>query len=199
MDFSDRIVHSLRTIHSMFVSRGYVHITGPVKTKINKLHVLELQAEYVNPRSEAREIIKCVLVPFHALKLSSSVGKSDVCSYCDGPPDALLHYIFITDSISFQAVVYLNSLLSYWEVMSYDDTACAKNAHYHVPTYTVLTEMELQQVERRFGDRKKFNKMVARVDAMARFLDFRVGDVVRVKKANGVENYRLLIAEEEIM
>jgi DNA-directed RNA polymerase subunit H (RpoH/RPB5) len=184
----------------MFVSRGYVRIREPIKTMINKLHVLEVQAVYWNPRSNVQETVYCVLVPFDAIKLSSSLGKRDVCTYCEeNAGGAQTHYMFITDSISFQAVAYLNSLPSYWEALSYDDTACAKNAHYYVPMYTVLTDIETQAVERRFGDRSKFNKMVARVDAMARFLDFRTGDVVRVKKANGAENYRLLIPEEHIM
>jgi DNA-directed RNA polymerase subunit H (RpoH/RPB5) len=201
MDITERIRRSLNTVRIMFEARNYKNVRGPTKTTLNKSHIIELFAEYTNPRNGEIEKVTCVWIPFNSLKLISTIGKQDIQEYCYR--DQSCHYIFITDSISFQAVEILTQILPYWEVLSYNDTACAKNNHCYVPQYQLLNESEIQAVEKQFGPRTGFHKMVAKVDAMARFMDFRKGDVVRVSKfsciGGSVKGYRYLIAEDEIM
>lgn len=186
----------------MFKARKYENVQGPTKTKLNKLHIIELCADYQNPRNDKKEKVKCVWIPFNSLKLSSSVGKQDIQEYCKNASDSY-HFIFITDAISFQAVAFLSQLPCYWEVLSYDDTACAKNNHCYVPEYRLLSEGEIEDVEKKYGPRKGFNKMISKVDAMARFMDFRDGDVVLIDKFSCIggtaTSYRYVISEDAIM
>jgi len=169
---------------------------------VNKLNVVELCAEYHNTRDGNMEKIMCVWFPFNYSKASSSTGKQDIQEYCSGY-DKSHHCIFITDAISFQAVEYLNQSPFYWEVLSYDDTACAKNNHCYVPQYKLLTESEIKDVEKRYGSRQGFNKMIAKVDAMARFMDFREGDVILIDTFSCIggtmKSYRFVISQDGVM
>jgi DNA-directed RNA polymerase subunit H (RpoH/RPB5) len=202
MDISDRILRSLTTVRLMFDARGYTNLRGPTKMKVNKLYIIELTADYINPRNNNNERVTCVWIPFNSLKLNSTVGKQDIQDFCNSTSSSD-HLIFITDSISFQAVAFLGSISSYWEVLSYDDTACAKMDHVYVPKYELLTENEILVYEKKFGNRKTFNKMISKVDALARFMDYRPGDVVRFDKISCIgglsEGLRLVIDETDVL
>ena len=75
--------------------------------------------------------------------------------------------------------------------------------HCYVPKYTILSEEEVRAVEARYGPRDKFSKMVAKRDALARFLDLREGDTVRLARASCIGgesvSYRHVIAPSEVM
>jgi len=202
MDISDRIRRSLITVRAMFLARGYRDVQGPIKKTLNKLNIIELCALYSNPRTDTIETIQCVWIPFNSLKLSSSVGKQDIETYCANAAENM-HFIIITDSISFQAVNFLTEQRAYWEVLSYNDTACAKNNHSYVPTYSIQSKEQVLLLEAKYGPKASFNKMVCKVDAMARFLDLREGDVVRASKISCIggnnECFRLLVNREDIV
>lgn len=202
MSFSDKVARSLSTVLKMFKVRGYTQINDPQKTIVDRLNVIEVSAKYNNPRNMKTEDVMCVWFPFNHLKLSSSVGKQTIAIFCQKKMKKNIHFIFVTDSVSFQAIDHLGSLPCYWEILSYNDTACAKNIHIYVPKYTLMDENQIKKLEKKIGPRKHFKKMIFRVDAMARFMDFRIGDVLEIEKSSiiGGKNtsYRIVIDENEI-
>ncbi len=83
----------------------------------------------------------------------------------------------------------------------FSDLSTVKTKHILVPQYKLLPEEEIQQLERKFGKRALFNKMLAKKDAMARYLDLRTDDVVEVTRKSVIGGfsvgYRILIECEE--
>lgn len=205
MKNAERLELSLKTVSRMFRDRRYVNITGPTNstTKTNSLHTVEMSAEYNNPRKlgdgdeAVPEKITCMWFP-----CNMSVGIKDIQQCCCNVSISC-HYILIADSISFHAVAFLVKLPVYFEILSYDDTMYVKTDHVYVPKYTLLTEQETKQIEKKFGPRTSFNRMICKADAIARYMDFREGDVVSVDKysaSGGIStSYRYLINENNIM
>ena len=195
--------HYILTVKSMFESRNYINIQGPVTVKINNtLLITELIAKYNNHRNKRTEDIRCIFIPFDDSKLTSSIGKTDMHNYCKNTTNNS-HLIFIVNNVSFQAYDYLSRLPLYWEILTYEDIICDKSKHIYVPEYKILTEPEIKHIEKKFGDRSKFNKMIVKVDAMAKYFDFRVDDVVKLTKNSSiggfVEGYRFLVRERDIV
>jgi DNA-directed RNA polymerase subunit H (RpoH/RPB5) len=186
----------------MFIQRGYTDMTHPQKTKLGKLNVLLIHAIYLNRRSNIKERIHCLFVPFNHVKLNSAIGKNEVQDYCNTllPDD---HVIFIADAVSFQSIDFMNSKEFYWEILSYSDTCCDKMEHIRVPSYRVLCEKEILQIEELYGPRQTFPKMISRVDAIARFMDFRIDDVLEIKRRSSiggsVVSYRLVTHADDLI
>ena len=202
MDISEKLQRSLITVKLMFEARNYKNISKPIKKKSNKINIIELCADYKNQRDGTTEKIKCIWIPFNSRKLTSTIGKQDIQKYCSSASKSD-HFIFITDSISFQAVNFLIAFSCYYEVLSYTDMACIKNNHCYVPNYTLLSENEVKLIEIKFGPRTGFNKMIFKIDAVARFMDFREGDVILIDKFSCIggtsKSYRYVINENSIM
>jgi DNA-directed RNA polymerase subunit H (RpoH/RPB5) len=201
MDISERITRSLNTVHTMFRHRGYTGLSQPLKTKLQKLNVLQMNAEYNNPWTNETEVIYCLWIPFNHVKLNSTIGKNEVLQFCKNLKTTD-HVIFIADAVSFQAIDYMNNGDFYWEILSYDDTCCDKLAHSLVPTYRILKPEEIKILERKNGPRHTFPKMIARIDPIARFMDFRIGYVLEIKKrsdsAGMIYNYRIVTPADDL-
>jgi len=188
----------------MFSIREYTNVSSISEGKMNKMVTRELCADYTNPRSNVTEAVTCVWIPFDPKKQSSVVGKQDIQIFMESFVDSAKsqHLILITDSISTQAVQYLHASSVYCEILSYDDTAFPKDDHVLVPHYTILSEDDITRLEKQFGARTTFNKMIVKKDAQARYRDFREGDVVQSKQKSIIGGfniaYRLLITEDDV-
>lgn len=203
MDTMRIITRSIRTVKRMFQLRGYTQITKPKKVQLETQGLLTVTAKYHNPRSsvardKALETITCVWIPFNYQKMSASIGKNeivDICRWCSGEQ---IHLILIADSVSFKAVEYLNSQDFVWEILTYRSLAFDPTRSMMVPTYHLLDDKEKAAVEATFGPASTYPKIIAKYDAIAVFLDFRVGDVLRVTKYSPIAgkgvSYRLVSA-----
>ena len=104
--------------------------------------------------------------------------------------------------MSFQAIAHLKKSKFYWEVLSYTDTCFDKMSHSLLPKYKLLCESDVQEVEKKYGPRKLFHKMIARQDAIAKFMDYRVGDVVEICSKSAIAGntitYRLVIDSDAL-
>lgn len=202
IDICERISRSLDTVHKMFRRRNYIDITEPSKVQLGLLNVICVKANYKNPRDGKTEQIHCLWIPFNHIKLNSAVGKNEISQYCSHLSD-LDHVILIADAVSFQAVDYMKQSSFYWEILSYHDTSCDKMEHRLVPLYKILSETEIKNIEKKYGSRDKFPKMVVGLDAIARFMDFRLGDVVEIRKRSSIVgvalNYRQLVDSDSLI
>ena len=196
-----RFEQSLQTVNSMFLSRGYT-TTATEKPTESSIYIHKQIAEYCNPRTQKLEKVVCYWIPFSTCRQSSAIGKSDVHKLLTETPNTT-HMMIICDSISFQATSYLSTLPIYWEALSYEDLACPKDHHRLVLIYSIMTKKDILEVEKIYGPRSGFNKMIAKADAMARYLDFREGDVVKVSKrfstGGDIATYRILVSDNSIM
>lgn len=132
--------------------------------------------------------------------MEANIGVKDMAMYLDSFGGD--HLIVVTDKISRHAIMLMEQKPGlYFEVVTYVDSSYTKHTHMFVPTYTLMDEDSIAEVERRFGPRRNFTKMIARVDAMARYMDFRPGDVVKTSKKSTIsgltDSYRLVIAPHD--
>lgn len=187
---------------TVFKLRGYHNVSTPRETKVGKKCMSVVHADYHNARNGTTESVACFWVATLDPDTHTSIGKSDV-QLCCTDISTQSHYVFITNSMSFQAAAYLASLPSYWEVLSFDDVAFDKTAHFYVPSYELLTEVQVVAEEKKYGKRTLFNKMIHKVDAIARFLDFRPGDVVKLTRFSSISGtsigLRLVIRSDEVL
>jgi DNA-directed RNA polymerase subunit H (RpoH/RPB5) len=163
---------------NIFAARGYTNIGVPEKA--GKFH--QVVATYNNPRNAVTENITFIWPPFLETKMSSPLLKGDLIGMLAGRSGPKEHFIFFANSCSAPAVAFLRSKGIYFEIISSLDTFIPKHVVYIAPEYTLLDEKTVVELEKVIGDRNKFARMIASVDAMARYLDFRVGDVVRIKR-----------------
>ena len=110
------------------------------------------------------------------------------------------HLVLVSENITCHVINKLNEKARlYWEVVSFKDICCDKMDHFMVPIYRVLPEQEVLQKEQLFGDRSTFMKMIAKKDAIARYMNFTPGQVVEcTSKSTGDQRYRLLIPISEM-
>jgi DNA-directed RNA polymerase subunit H (RpoH/RPB5) len=195
---------SMQTIKMMFSSRRYYELQSPEKLTIKKKIFLRLRAKFDDIRENKRQKnVVCFWIPVDCSKMSSSAGINEVTQLFSTLNKDTDHVIFISKSVTYQAVSFLNDTGLTWEVLSYEDTMCAKDTHQYVPKYDLLSEEEIQVVEKKYGSRHKFKKMISVKDAMARYLNFRPGDVVKTTQCSAIgglcTSYRILISPDEIL
>lgn len=197
--FAKQMEQSLSTVRIMFEARGYTMIGEPCSSLLNRRPTIELHAEHI--RNEVKKKIVCLWIPLDPQRRVASVGKQDLQLYCE--VTICDHLLLLTTNISFQAVSFLNQSSLYFEVLNYTDLVYPKINHCYVPHYTKLTEEAIVVLENKYGPRLGFNKMIAKTDAMARFLDFRPGEVVSIDKFSTIAgistSYRYIIAPTEVM
>ena len=179
----------------MFEAREYSNIT---KLEIMNENFFRICATYNNTRKEypETEYINCIWIPYKVGTSNSSLRIHDIKNICSHSNKST-HYIFVTDNVSFQGLKYLSTSRNYFEILSYNETLYAKHNHIFVPSYKLLSLAEVKDIEKRYGSKTFFNKMIAKQDAMARYFDFRVGDVVQIEQysiTSGTSiKYRLLV------
>ena len=181
MNWLDRLL-------ALFQARNYTQISAPTVLILNKSNYHLLTASYLEPRRRLTTHISCLVVPD-----GYSLNKKDALTYIQTlTPDCKC--IVLVRTLGPQPA-YCFRLLNF-EHLKYDDICCNKTEHVLVPRYRLLSVPEVQKLEKQYGDKAHFPKLVAGVDAMARYLDFQVGDTVEVaKKSPFTEiSYRLVIS-----
>lgn len=199
MDFSDRMNNSLHTVTGVICARrNYTHVKAPQKDTIDKLNVLVVTAKYRNHRSQVIENIYFVWINYNYTKMISSIGKGEIQKYTlDFKEND--HIIFIADSVSFPAIDYMNNQCYYSEVLTYEETAFDKMNHVLVPKYRICSRNEIKEIEAKYGNKNTFPKMIAKIDPIARFMDFRPGDVLEITKKSKSLRYRLVTLNEDMI
>lgn len=108
--------------------------------------------------------------------------------------------LIISDRVSYQAMC-CDIGHRHLETLGTKDLCCDKMNHVYVPKYRLLTEKEVLDLENRYGNRKTFPKILYRIDAIARLLGFRPGDVAEVTSMSNVvgeyKSYRYTIQKEQ--
>ena len=90
------------------------------------------------------------------------------------------HIICITSSMSHSALALLQEYCDYFETIRFEETLYMILSHIYVPEYRLLLPEEVKTVESKYGDRRRFPKMLYQMDAVARIMDFRPGDIIQV-------------------
>jgi DNA-directed RNA polymerase subunit H (RpoH/RPB5) len=126
----------------------------------------------------------CIWIPIGGTKHRSSLGKKDTIDLIQKYiPEDVDHIICIVDAISIQALKAARKIIKRFEVLSYADISFNKLNHYMVPEYRIIRNPdEIKQVEKKFGSRELFPKILANKDPIARLLGFVPGDLIEVKK-----------------
>ena len=184
-------VYAPRVMRSMFSARGYRDISSPAEVKVGKMRLLKVTAVYDNPRGGSfTENIAAYMMPFNH-EHESKISSKEIKRFDDGKR----HVILVLGSCTSAVVAAVESIGTHSEVLSYEDIAFEKHKHRFVPKYKMYTESEVRAIEKRMKcSRKNFEKMIAKQDAMARYLDFRPGDVV-----GEPPNFRLVVTKESIV
>ena len=176
----------------MFQYRSCYNISeSPVVVYWNKKKCHYITAEYTNRRNGKVECIDCYL-----FCTGVSVGKQDIVSmkYKGN------HIMVISSNITFQAIEFIKSLGVYWEYLGLGEVAFDKMAHSLVPVYRILTIKEESEIKNKYQDICKFPKMIYKADPIARFMDFRPGDVLEIKRKYSEQlSYRVVIHVDDLV
>jgi DNA-directed RNA polymerase subunit H (RpoH/RPB5) len=172
--------------------RGYSQIQPITTIDFNKKSYGFVTAVYDDPRSSIRRKIACIIVA-----IGDTFSKKDAMLYIESLTDKV-HTIVLAHTLGVYTAVYLTDNISVttYEHLKYDDICCMKLTHSLVPIYKLMNEMEVKQLERLYGPREKFPKLVSPTDAMVRYLGMQVGDVFSVteKNCNHDVGYRLVVS-----
>lgn len=190
---------SFDSIKDMFLARNYTNIQGP--TTNDAENYIFYYAQYNNKTNICINVI-AICMNIEKGKIRSSIGKDILEKLClDTAPDTT-HYILVSDYFSFHANMYLDQLNTYYEKLNNNDFKFKKHQHVFTPKYTLLSDDDIEKVERKYGSKTKFNKMIAGKDAIARYFDFRVGDIVKVERYSVIGgqsiSYRILIHANDV-
>ena len=183
MEWVPSLLHLLR-------ARGYTDISPPTSQLVNKNVYVVVLAQYLDPRTSVSTILHCCLVPE-----DTSFNKKDVLAYTQLLAKGT-KFIVVTRLLGSQSAQCLRDQHVQFEHLKHEDICYHKTDHILVPHYRWLSRPEIAELEKRYGDRKQFPKMVADVDAIARYLNFQVGDVLQVRRKTQFAevSYRLVIS-----
>lgn len=186
----NRFQRSLTVINTLFKRRNYTNVT---KSFVISPGFMAVRAITAHDKS-----VVCIWARYDTSKQVANFSKPNLVHVMKTVEDNVDHLILVADSVSFHIIDFMKHQQDlYWEALTFDDLACDKMAHVKVPTYRLLCEHEVLELERRFGPRHKFNRMIARVDAIARFMDFRVGDVLEIsRKSTHAVTYRTVVSQD---
>jgi DNA-directed RNA polymerase subunit H len=187
-----------KNVKRLFTKRGYYSVS---KTEyldgIKGSTYMRITAKFISNTRQKERIICLVFCD------ANNVGKSELkgaLNQIELTPST--RCILITKGISFQAISMLDSLKYTWEVLSFDDIEFDIFAHNYVPDYRVLSPRELEGVERIYGSKDKFPRMIASVDPVARYMGFRTGDVLEIKtydiSTGGRTSYRIVVSNNSV-
>ena len=111
------------------------------------------------------------------------------------------HFIFVSDSFSFQARNYISKLQIHCEWFSFNDISFNVLQHIFVPKYSLMSEEDICNLEQSLNrKRTAFPRIIYKVDPVARFLDFRKGQVWKAtSKTTGEVWYRYVVSKESIV
>ena len=181
----------LKNLLALFHARGYYEISEPSSFIANKISYHLLSASYLEPRRGVKTQVSCLVIPD-----GFSLNKKDALVYIQLLPHDCKCIVLVRNlgPQPAQCFRHLN-----FEHLKYEDICCPKMEHVLVPNYRLVGHAETKELEKRYGEKTKFPKMVAKVDAMARYLDFQVGDIVEVAKKSPFSgiSYRWVISENQ--
>lgn len=189
--YADRIS---RIVKQLLVRRGYQHIIRMIPDKEG----LSVNLDLIMAETDTGIPFTCFIVPIHPQTRKSSIGKKDVEALVERYTGQR-HVMLVVDSISKDAIGCLRlDPCIYWECIPHRLCSFDLMSHMSVPRYTVLSAEETVAHEKKFmTQRSKFPKMIARVDAVAQFMDFRPGQLLRVERLSGGTYYRYVINAQE--
>lgn len=125
----------------------------------------------------------------------SRIGKGFISTLI---PSDSFHYIFISNAISFQAKLLLQRTSQSYEIISVNDIFFLKLRNRLIPRYRVMTDSEKYKIKRKYGDMHKFPKLLVDRDPVAKYYNFKVGDVVSVNRNDSGEFYRICVHSNSV-
>jgi DNA-directed RNA polymerase subunit H len=186
---------SINNITKVFRARGYQNIRTAPSVQCGQYQVYSLLATNTQARGKLDVQVFWVTCDEQPVTLYKSMfvyllGHGQIISGS--------HLVFITKSISNSCLVCIQTHCSYHEIISYEETLYFILSHNYVPEYQLLSEAEIVDVEQKYGNRNQFPKLLYQIDAVARIMDFRPGDIVRIFRkspTNGMSTfYRQVIS-----
>ena len=127
------------------------------------------------------------------LTMLMSIGKKSALKYKRYASD-YKHFILVTMRISFQAMAILKECFNIFELLRPKEIYYNKTLHVMVPKYKILSAEEVDEIQIQYGPIKHFPKIIANVDPIARYLNFREGQVVSIDKPGRVTYYRHVVS-----
>jgi DNA-directed RNA polymerase subunit H (RpoH/RPB5) len=176
----------------MMQYRGYRDIQPEIPLKINKKLYGLVTAQYDDPRTSETKQINCIVV-----KGKDTFSKKDAMVYIQASTEKL-HTIVLAQTMGPYTTAFMaeNEAVTTYEHIKYDDIVSMKPGHVLVPIYTLMSEKDVVQLEKKNGGRAKFPKLIHPADAMVRYLGMQVGDVYTVTEKDSIhdKSYRLVVA-----
>jgi len=126
-------------------------------------------------------------LPIKCLVMNSTlnIGTRDVEDFLAVLPEPV-HILLVGQSMSSPAKHLLTISGHEWEYLQFREVKFNILENVYVPTYTLLTKEQVVNVEKRFGSSDRFPEMIADVDPVARFMNFKVGDVLCAQENSSV-------------
>jgi DNA-directed RNA polymerase subunit H (RpoH/RPB5) len=169
-------------ICTMFTRRGYENIKQADSIVLNHNEVGILKADYPNPRTPGTvDKVMCLYY------ISNSSGKSgftkqSLISLVESQVDPITHILLVCEGITCHVTRYLKSLLVYSEHMYPSEVSSIKLRHKYIPKYRLVDKAELLAIERRYGNRAAYPKLIEHLDPMSRYFNFRYLDIIEITK-----------------
>jgi DNA-directed RNA polymerase subunit H (RpoH/RPB5) len=165
------------TIIQLLTTRGYKDITKEQDITVNKEQLSIVTARYINIRNKQQEEVCCV---YH--KNQNKCITKTIIKCLTGKLKAYTHFILVSYSVSCHILRHFRQLQCYFEHLTYSDITNTIFNHIYVPVYRLLSQQEVKEVENTYGKKEMYPKMIARLDAIGKYMDFRQGDVLEIKK-----------------
>jgi len=129
------------------------------------------------------------------ISLDTKIGKANVQKLLAFAKGATHVIVIVTHKPSSHAIAIVNAITTMAvEIIESSNITFVKPKSRLVPAYTILNEYEIREVEKQHRlTRDKLCPMQA-TDAMAVYLGFRVGQVVKACDSRGVCDYRIVVA-----
>lgn len=134
----------------------------------------------------------------HILCLFVSVGRIGKKFISNLEIKKKVHYIFICNSISFQAKFDLHRIQLSYEILSLDDIDFHKFKNKLIPEYKLLDKSEICKIKSCFGELENFPKLLVDIDPVAKYYNFQVGDLVSVERDDLCAFYRYCVNSKNI-
>lgn len=179
------MIQRRQQLRTLLLARGY---TVADDQALLVLHNTEYGAIYATDQNTP---VTCIIVPE-----GPSLNKKDATLYVDSmQPNG--YTIILCPALGSQTRQFLVDRRVAFEHLHDGDICCNKPAHVLVPVYRKLGPAEIQAVVAKYGSQNSYPRLVEGEDAMARYLNFRAGDVLEVKKKDLSTHvaYRLVVSK----
>lgn len=179
--------YSTKNIELLLLERNYTDV------------IRKKQSECIQYNAKNIHQLDVVCMMF---EVNHSIKKSDL-PHILNKSSKHIHFILVVNSISFQSKIILKNYFDRFEILHRDIVSIPILTHEYVPNYTLVKGTEMIELTKKFGDVSKFGKIVADIDPVAIYLDFRPGGVVKVEQKCPISGlntyYRYIIHSNELM